>query len=228
MFVARGGRTARALALAGALALLALVLAQLLLPGLAADRISSKLDRYGHATAVSVSAWPALELLWGSVDTVTVHASRLALSPAQSAALLSEAKGTARIDATVANVREGPLLLRAAHLRKRGAELYGEGLMDAAAVRVALPPGLRVTLLASGGGRVRVRASGRFFGLLGSVEALARGRDGALVVEPVGTGLSGLRLTLFSDPRIYVEGVGAVVASARPLVYRLSMSARLR
>ena len=58
----KAGRIAAGLA--GAIALV-LVLAQLLLPGIAASRISSRVGKYGTVESVSVSAWPAIELLWG-------------------------------------------------------------------------------------------------------------------------------------------------------------------
>jgi hypothetical protein len=224
----RRARTVKILGLAIAAIVLVLALAQLLLPGIAADSISSRIARHGRVQHVAVSAWPAVELLWGSADTVTVMASRLTLTPGESAALLREARGAASMDVTVGSMREGPLQLAPAWLRKRGSELVGEALMSGAAVAAALPAGLAVRLVSSGDGSVRVRASGRFFGLLGSVEAVARASDGKLVAEPIGAGLHGLRLVLFSDPHIYVQGVGASVATASPLSYRLTMTARLR
>ena len=51
---------------------LLLVLAQLLLPGLAARRIRTRVGRYGTVKSVSVSAWPAVKVLWGDADAVTV------------------------------------------------------------------------------------------------------------------------------------------------------------
>ena len=62
---------------------LVLALAQLLLPRIAASRICSRVGRYGQFDSVSVSAWPAVELLWGSADSVQVQAGSLALNPAQ-------------------------------------------------------------------------------------------------------------------------------------------------
>ena len=38
--------------------------------GIAASRISSRVGRYGKVQSVSVSAWPAVELLWGHADSV--------------------------------------------------------------------------------------------------------------------------------------------------------------
>ncbi|HEX4837277.1 MAG TPA: hypothetical protein VFV03_01965, partial [Solirubrobacteraceae bacterium] len=85
----RGARAA--LGVAGAVVLL-LVLAQLLLPALAAKRVGDRVRRYGTVRSVSVSAWPALELLWGRAGSVSVGAGTLALAPDQIAALLWEAR----------------------------------------------------------------------------------------------------------------------------------------
>jgi hypothetical protein len=48
------------------------------------------------------------------------------------------------------------------------------------------------------------------------------------VAHPLGLLLEGFQLTLFADPHVFVEGVGASVASRAPLTYDLSMSASLR
>jgi len=212
---------------AGALVLV-LALAQLFLPGIAASRVSSRVGRYGKVESVSVKAWPAVKLLWGSVDSVRVKAGSLKLSPGQAAALLWEARGTDRVDVTAASVQVGPLRLTEASLSKRGSALSAQGLMSEAAVSAALPPGIGVQLVRSEGGEVEVRASGGLFGVGASVAAVAGPREGKLVAHPLGFLVQGLQLTLFTDPHVYVTGVGASVASERPLTYRLSMSASLR
>ncbi len=213
--------------LAGAVAL-ALVLAQLLLPGIAAGRISARVSRYGSVQSVSVSAWPAIELLWGSADSVRVSAKSLRLSPAQSAALLWEARGAESLKVTAASLQEGSLRLSEARLSKRGSSLIGEALASEADVRAALPEGLGVQLLRSEGGRVEVRASGELFGVGASVDAVAGASEGKLIAHPLGALVEGLQLTLFSDPHVYVQGVGASVQPGRPPSYRLSMLASLR
>ena len=86
-------------------------------------------------------------------------------------------------------------------------------------------------LLNSHDGQVEVRASGGLFGVKASVDAVARAQEGKLVVRPLGFLLGGLKLTLFSDPHVHVEGVGAVAAaepSGTVAGYRLSMWASLR
>jgi hypothetical protein len=213
--------------LAGAIVLV-LVLAQVFLPGVAASRVSSRVGRYGTVESVSVKAWPAVELLWGSVDSVRVRAKSLRLSPAQAAALLWEARGTDSVEVTAASVQVGRLRLTDASLGKHGGALSAQALTSEADVSAALPAGIGVQLVKSAGGEVEVRASGGLFGVGAAVDAVAGAREGKLVAHPLGFLVEGLQLTLFSDPHVYVQGVGASVASEQPLTYRLTMSASLR
>jgi LmeA-like phospholipid-binding len=207
-----------------------LALAQLILPRVAAGVISSRIGRYGKVHSVSVTAWPALKLLWGSVDSVRVRAGRLALSPAQAAKLLWEGRGTARIDASAESVQLGSLRLTDATLQKRDRALRAQARASEADVRAALPAGLGLRLLRSEGGEVEVQASGGLFGVSATVDAVAQASEGKLVAHPLGLLVQGLRVTLFSDPHVYVEGVGASasVAGERPPGYTLTMSASLR
>ena len=222
------GRGVRiAVGLAGAVVLL-LALAQLILPRLAASRISSRVGRYGRVQSVSVSAWPAVELLWGHVGSVRVRAQSLALSPAQAAALRWEARGTASMDVSAEHVQLGSLRVTDASLRKRGSAMSAQALTSEADVKAALPPGFGVQLLRSEHGEVEVQATGGLFGVGASVNAVAGASDGKLVAHPLGFLVEALQLTLFSDPHVYVEGVGASVQSERPLSYRLTISASLR
>jgi hypothetical protein len=200
----------------------------LILPRLAVSRITSRVGRYGRVESVSVSAWPAVELLWGSVGSVRVRARSLALSPAQAAKLLWEARGTASMDVSAESVQVGSLRLSDASLHKRGNALTAQALTSEADVKAALPAGFDVRLLRSEGGEVEVQATGGLFGVDASVDAVAGASEGKLVAHPLGFLLEALHLTLFSDPHVYVEGVGASVHSEQPLSYRLTMSARLR
>ncbi len=218
----------RLVLLAAGVALLALALAQALLPRLAASRISSRVGRYGSVASVSVSAWPAVKLLWGSVDSVRVKARHLSLSPAQAAKLLWEARGAASIDVSAENVTVGPLRLSDARLRKRASALSAEAMISEADVTAALPPDLGLKLLRSERGEIEVQASGGLFGLGASVDAVALASDGRLVAHPLGLLVERLQLTLFSDPHVYVEGVGASAPAGQPPSYRLSMTASLR
>lgn len=227
--MARGGRGAIRVGLPvlAGLALLAL-LAQLLGPPLAADRISSRVGRYGRVGSVSVSAWPAVELLWGHADTVRVRAAQLSIAPHQAAALLWEGRGAQAMDVDVARLRLDGVQLEEAGLRKQGSRLAGTAYMTVAAVRAALPRGVSMRLLESGGGRVVVAVGGGLFGLGAAVRAVAEARGGQLVARPLEPSLGGLQLTLFSDPHVYVEGVGARAVGDPPRGYALTIAGRLR
>lgn len=209
-------------------AVLALALAQLLLPRMAASRIASRVGRYGKVESVSVSAWPAVELLWGHADSVDVRVRSLSLTPAQAAALLWEARGTANVDASAETVQLESLHLSGVHLEKHGSALRAQAATSEADVKAALPSGFAVRLLRSEGGEVEMQAAGALFGLGASVNAVALASDGKLVIRPVGFLLEALQLTLFSDPHVYVEGVGASVDGERPLGYHFTMSGSLR
>jgi hypothetical protein len=222
---ARGRRLLLGLAVA---ALILLGLAQLLLPRIAASTISSRVGRYGKVQSVSVSAWPAVKLLWGSADSVRVRVRSIALEPAQAAKLLAESHGVGRMDVSAEHVSVGPLALTDVTLTKRGARLSAAATAEQSGVTAALPEGFSVRLVRSEGGQVEVQASGGLFGVGGSVDAVALADHGRLVVHPLGFLLEGFQLTLFSDPRIHVEGVGARELNNSPPSYRLTMLARLR
>src|ERR1700684_1113654 len=80
-----------ALGVAGGVVLL-LVIAQLLLPSLAAKRVRERLARYGTVKSASVSAFPAVELLWGKADSASVRAGALSMTPPQIGSLLWEGR----------------------------------------------------------------------------------------------------------------------------------------
>lgn len=229
----RGGGGSKAVRVAlwsiGALVVL-LALAQVFLPKIAAGRISDRIGRYGSVESVHVSAWPAVELLWKHADSVKVHATRLRVSPAQTAELLEEASGTDRLEVSVDSAHEGPLALRDVRFAKRGGLMSASAHLGTADVAAALPPGIGVQLLGSGGGKVEVRASGGLFGVGASVDAVAEAEGGKLVVHPRGLLLEAIKLTLFSDPRVYVTGVSASRATGPGGVagYLLGMTATLR
>jgi hypothetical protein len=132
------------------------------------------------------------------------------------------------MDVSAESVQLGTLRLTDASLAKRGSVLSAQALVSEADVKAALPAGFGVRLLRSEDGEVEVQATGGLFGVGASVNAVAGAREGKLVAHPLGFLVEGLRLTLFSNPHVYVEGVGASVVGEQPLSYRVTMSARLR
>jgi hypothetical protein len=222
------------LGIAGAVLLL-LVLAQLLLPSLAAKRVSDRVARYGTIKSTSVSAWPAVELLWGKADSVSVSTGRLSVTSAQIASLLWEAHNVSHMTVTVdaANLRVAGLprglTVSSVRMEKHGSAIQASATLTQQQLDEALPGGFHVEPVASGGGQVEVKASGGLFGLQASIGALVKPFEGQLVAEPQGVPLAGLaRVTLFSDQHLKVESVGVRVQRRQPLTYGLSLRASLR
>ena len=76
-------------------------------------------------------------------------------------------------------------------------------------LRAALPILTSVTPVASSDGRLTLRGTATLFGLSATVDATVSAQDGKLVVVP-DVPFGGLAtITVFSDPRIQVQGVSA-------------------
>jgi hypothetical protein len=231
----RGHRASRIALGVGAPMALALVLAQAFLPALAAKRVSDRVARYGTVKSVSVTAWPALELLWGKAGSVTVRAGTLSMTAAQVASMLAEAHKVTDMlvttDATnlvVAGLPHG-LTMSSVRTEKHGTAMQASATITQQQLDEALPNGFRVEPVASGGGQVEVRASGGLFGVQASIGALVKPLEGRLIAQPQGFPLAGLAtVTLFSDSHLKVESVGVRVQRRQPLTYGLSLRASLR
>src|SRR5450755_588013 len=63
----------RPLTALAAVVVVVLGVAQLVLPGIAAQRLRDQLARSGQVLSVHVSAFPAIELLWHHADSVVVR-----------------------------------------------------------------------------------------------------------------------------------------------------------
>jgi LmeA-like phospholipid-binding len=217
---------------AGAVAVLGL--AQLLLPGLAAQRVRDQLGRYGTVRSVSVSAFPAIELLWGNAQSATVSAGNLDMSPAQASELLWKARGVQRVDMRAASMRVGTLTLRDVSWRKRGQELTTRGSVAEADLLAAIPGSTGFQLLGSTAGGVEMRVSGSLFGVAGSVEVLLSAKEGEVVAQPQGIPFAGfVKITLLSAPHMYIQSFGltgstSASAAAGDPSYLVSINARLR
>jgi hypothetical protein len=216
----------------------ALGLAQLLLPVLAAQRVRDQLGRYGDVKSASVSAFPAIELLWGHAQSATARAGSLTMSLAQAGALMWEGRGVNRLDVSAQSIRLDSFALHRVSLAKRGSELHLEGVLAESDLRAALPGSVAVQPLGSVSGGVEVRVTGNLFGAATSLDALLSVEDGRLVAQPLGIPFAGaLRLTLLSAPHLYLQGfaltplssaAGTGGGSAGDPVYLVTLSAKLR
>jgi hypothetical protein len=181
-------------------------LAQLLLPVLAAQRVRSQLARYGTVRSASVSAFPAIELLWGRAQSATVSAANLTMDAPQLGELLWQARGVQRLELRAESIHVGSLAMLHATARKNGGELYTQGTITEAQLRAALPGSTAFGLVGRAPDGVEVRVGGSLLGVGASVEALLSARDGKLVAQPHGIPFAGLvKLTLFSSAHLYVQ-----------------------
>jgi hypothetical protein len=223
-----------ALGVAGG-AVVVLGLAQLLLPRLAAQRVRSQIGRYGVVHSASVSAFPAIELLWGDAQSVTVGVAHLDMTPAQANELLWKSRGVQRVDVQAESMRVGSFTLRDASWHKRGDQLVMGGQLSEADLRSSLPGSTGFALLASNSDGVSMRVSGSLFGVAASVDVQLSAVEGKLVAQPEGIPFAGLvKVTLLSAPHMYVQSFGlthappaGAAASADPS-YRVSIGARLQ
>ncbi|HUA49047.1 MAG TPA: hypothetical protein VMA77_27680 [Solirubrobacteraceae bacterium] len=213
-----------ALGVAGAV-LVVLIVAQLVLPGIAAQRLRDRLSGSGTVLKVKVSAFPAIKLLWGDADSVAVSLGRYGSGSSQIGGLLDEAGGVGRLDVSAQELDSGVLIFHDAVLRKRGSEMTGSATIMESNLRSAVPFLDKVEPVASSGGQLIVRGTASLFGLSASVNAVVAARDGALVVAP-DIPFGGIAtITLFNDPHVRVQSVSAVTVTGG---FRLMAVARFQ
>jgi hypothetical protein len=226
----RGGARVKRVALIVTAAIAGLVIvllgvAQLVLPSIAADRLRDELSAHGSVQSVTVRAFPAVKLLAGRADSVTIRMKALRSAVRQSGDLLARADHTDRLEVTIATASIGPLALHDVRVLARDGKLDARAAVSAAALRAALPPGLDVAPIASGDGRLLLRGSASLFGIGLSAEALLSTVDGTIVVEPVGLPFGSLaRFTVYADNRIAITSLGA---SAYPGGYNFTAAGKL-
>lgn len=220
----------------GVSAALVFGLTQAILPGLAAERLRDRIKPYGHIEDVSVKAFPAIELLWGKAESASATAKRLSLSEAEAVKLVWEARGvhetTLKVGALELSLPglPGGVVLHNVVLHKRGDRISTQSTIARADLDAASPSGVRIRLLASEPGTVKVLASGSLFGVRATVEAVATPSEGKLIAQPLNIPFGAfVRMTLFADPHLYLEGVSATPeGQGSRAAWRLSLSGRLR
>lgn len=183
---------------------------QLVLPGIAAGRLRAMLARSGPVRSVSVSAWPAVELLWHHADSVTVSMRSWSSSPGRLDGRLGQLGDAGSFRATVGVARVGALTVHRASLVASGGRIVGEGTVRESDLRGAVPFLRSVVPVTSARGSLVLRGTASVLGLLGgSVEATVRAVGGAVVVSP-DVPLGGLvTVTVFSSPGVRVTRVSA-------------------
>jgi hypothetical protein len=186
--------------------------AQLLLPGIAEDRVRDRLAHNGRVESVHVSAFPAIKLLWGRADRVTVRMANVRAGVARLGDLIGRTADDDRVDASTRELDVLTLRLRDARLQKRGDRLVGEATVTDADLRAALPPGFALRPVASADGRLVLRGTATLFGTTISANAVLLAQDGRLKIAPDVPFGGFAALTVFADPHVHVDGVGARAA----------------
>ncbi|MBV8735590.1 MAG: hypothetical protein JO342_11195 [Solirubrobacterales bacterium] len=196
-------------------------MAQLVLPGVAAQQLRDRLARSGQVLEVKVEAFPAIELLWHQADRVVVRLGRYRATPGHLGSDLAQVGDAGSLDASAQRLETGLLTLRNAKLTKRGNELVGTATVTEADLRSAVPFLQGVTPVASGGGKLTLQGSA--FGV--TADATVMAVNDKLVVRPNLPILNFFTLTVFSNPHLAVQGVAA---RAVPGGFALSGRARLK
>jgi hypothetical protein len=219
----------RSAGIAAALLVALLAATQLLLPRIAASRLRGSLLRYGSGVSVSVSAFPALELLLGEADSVDVHIDRLRSSSEHVGLLLARTEAVGTLTARVDRLDTDGLALEDVALRKRGDALSATATVSRGAVRAILP--IDLSLAPDPPGANGLVVTGRL-GVLGrgvAVSARVAAERGAIVLRPdlggFGSLLDAIDVRLFSDPAIAVDRVWARAAATG---YRLGAVSHYR
>jgi hypothetical protein len=211
--------------------LVGLLVAQLVLPGIAARRARERVGRYGTVLSAHVSAFPAVELLWGHGSSASIRAGSLALSAAQGVDLLWEGRHITDADLSASALQIDGVTLRDARVSKRGAAVLVQGAVREDELGGALPGGLEVHSVRDAGGQLVLQATGSLLGVSATVPVVVRTSEGRLVAEPQGLPLGGLAtLTVFADPRLRVEGIDVTPLPGPvggPLSLRLTLRASL-
>lgn len=205
----RSRATHAAGAVAVTLVVLVLAVAQLVLPGIAAQHLRDELSVHGRVLNVQVDAFPAIELLWHHADRVVVRMANYSAGTAALARQVAEIRDTGALRASAGEFRVGLLTLHDAILTKQGGRVTASGTVAESDLRSALPVLDAVVPLSSANGQLTLRGTGTLLGVTATVDASVRAVGGALVVSPDVPFGSLATITLFSNPQISVQGISA-------------------
>jgi hypothetical protein len=138
--------------------------------------------------------------------------------------LLSQTSEVGSVDASAQEFNSGLLTVRNAVLRKRGNQLVGTALVTESDLRRAIPILQSVVPVESSDGRLTLRGTAALFGVTATVDATVSASDGKLIVAP-NVPFGGIAtLTVFSNPHVEVQSVGA---SSAPGGFRVTATGKL-
>ncbi len=197
---------------------------QLVLPGIAAQSLRDRLSGSGQVLEVGVHAVPAIELLWHQAGHVVVALGRYRSSSSQVGTMLDQTGSVDRLDVSVRQLDTGLLTLRNATLHKQGSVLTASAKVTEADLRSALPILQTVSPVASGHGQLILQGTATLLGITATVDAEVRASNGSIVVAPDVPFGALATVTVFSDPHLEVQSVGA---SPVPSGFSITATGRL-
>jgi hypothetical protein len=179
---------------------------------------------------VQIESVPAVKLLWHRADSVRVAMDTYRSNPTgphgSLADFLSRTRDTAKLDVSVATLHSKLLTLHNVRLHKAGDELIGHAELTQADLGAALPSFLNLRPVSASAEGIVVAVTGSLLGQRASIQLDVRASGGRVVVLPAGLPFASLAtITVFGDPRIYVESLEAQLHGER---YSLTARARLR
>lgn len=220
-----------AAAVAGVILVL-LALAQVFLPGMAESRVRDQIKGFGPNPDVEVKAFPAVKLLFHKADEVTVHMdSARATGSSSLADQIIKTNDVDELHVRVGRLTAGPLIVRDARLEKESSgRLVASATVRDADLTRAIPSFLdnvRPAKQQEAGGGLVLEGDIQV-PIVGNVHANARvaAEQGGIVARPEGIPFLDqiASLTIFADPRVLVQSVGA---TQRPGGFSLSASGKV-
>jgi pSer/pThr/pTyr-binding forkhead associated (FHA) protein len=225
----RVDRRGVALAVLALAAILVVGVAQLVLPGVAEEKVRSDLSRYGPVRRVHIESTPAIQLLWHRADRVDVAMDSYRSEPGGHGSLadfLSRTRDTGKLDVSVGTLQTQLLTLHDVRLHKEGDTLVGQARLTQHDLSAALPTFLDLRPVSASEDGIVARVSASVLGhqIAARIRVLAEG--GRVLVRPEGFPFGSLAtITVFDDPRVYVESLGAELRGGD---YLLTARARLK
>jgi hypothetical protein len=186
-----------------------LVGGQFVVPSIGTSVLRHRLGKDGKVLTAHLSAFPWIQLIWQHADKVTATMVNYDVPPSQLESLLHQAEGIGTLDIAIGVVHTGLLTLHDVSFTKHGDEMVGQADLDLADLRSALPIIQSLTPVSDGGGQLTLRGTASVLGVRASVDAVVAARDGKLVVAPSGLLGAFATVTLYDDPKIYVQSVTA-------------------
>jgi hypothetical protein len=158
---------ARILLWLAAILVVVAVVAQFALPAIAANRIADRLTADGGSASVGMSAFPAVRLLFGDGDRISVRGENLTLTPSSDrASALGRLNGFGHVDVRLTDSTISPISLRTLELRRDGTTPYWlRATAYSSLGAVAIPINLDMRLTNDGGRLVVVSGTGSIAGI---------------------------------------------------------------